>query len=184
MICLLDSTHLPQITTFRLRRKRFPYRSRVRQYFVFQSKSGSEFNSAEVRTSTKHSAMSSIDPFRRLLNCLNSELTQRNVESLKHFCGIPASQLERIITGWDLFNILIQQDKIGEEPEKMKFLLRIIKELKPKRKKLVRMVEKYIQENYRQPETILTDMESSSENYRDYQTAPRPPTISENFRQF
>ena len=121
--------------------------------------------------------MSSINPFRKLLNFLNSELTQRDVESLKHVCGIPAGEGERINTGWDLFNILIHQDKIGEELEKMKFLLRIIKELKPKRKKLVSMIKKHIHENCEQPpETIsllMADMESSSESY---QTTPRPPT--------
>ena len=65
--------------------------------------------------------MSSIDPFRKLLNCLDSELTQRDVDSLKHVCDIPAGKCERINTGWDLFNILMQEDKIGEQLEKMEF---------------------------------------------------------------
>ena len=118
--------------------------------------------------------MSSINPFRILLNNLSNELNQRNLESLIHVCGerIPGGQRERVYTGWDVFSILIQQNAIGEEPEMMKFLLGIIKELRPKRRDLVNMVKRHIQANYEQPEAILDDMESSS----DGRLTPRPST--------
>ena len=54
----------------------------------------------------------------------------------------------------------------------MKFLLRITKALRPKRRDLVDLVERHIKDNYDQPETILDDMESSSDGH----LTPRPPT--------
>lgn len=117
---------------------------------------------------------SSLDPFKLLLNDLNNELNQRNLQSLIHVCGslIPGGQRETINSGWQVFSILCQQNAIGKEPEKMKFLLRIIRELRPKRKDLVKMVKLHIQENYEQPEEILDDLESSSDGY----LTPRPAT--------
>lgn len=107
--------------------------------------------------------MYSLSPFKILLNNLSNELDQRNLQSLKYVCGsfIPGGQRENITTGWDVFLILSQQNAIGEEPEKMKFLLRIIRELRPKRKDLVRLVECHIRKHCEQPETILSDIESS-----------------------
>ena len=59
----------------------------------------------------------------------------------------------------------------------MKFLHRIIREMRPKRKDLAQKVERYIQENYDQPETILDeesdDLQSSSEV--DPSSRPRTP---------
>ena len=40
----------------------------------------------------------------------------------------------------------------------MAFLLGIIKELRPKRRDLVGMVKRYIEEHYEQPEEILTEI--------------------------
>lgn len=118
--------------------------------------------------------MYSLSPFKILLNNLSNELDQRNLQSLKYVCGsfIPGGQRENITTGWDVFLILSQQNAIGEEPEKMKFLLRIIRELRPKRKDLVRLVECHIREHCEQPETILSDIESSW----DGRLIPRPGT--------
>ena len=115
-----------------------------------------------------------LDPFKLLLNDLNSELNQRNLQSLIHVCGnlIPGGQRETINSGWEVFSILCQQNAIGKEPEKMKFLLRIISELRPKRRDLVRMVKLHIQGNYDEPERILEDLESSSDGY----LTPRPAT--------
>ena len=119
--------------------------------------------------------MVSISPFKILLNNLNGELDQRNLESLVHVCGelIPGGQRERITSGWEVFSILLRQNAIGEEPRKMAFLLGIIKELRPKRRDLVGMVKRYIEEHYEQPEEILTDFESSSDGYI---VIPRSPT--------
>ena len=99
---------------------------------------------------------------------LKIQLDQRNLESLVHVCGelIPGGQRERITSGWEVFSILLRQNAIGEEPRKMAFLLGIIKELRPKRRDLVGMVKRYIEEHYEQPEEILTDFESSSDGYR------------------
>ena len=54
----------------------------------------------------------------------------------------------------------------------MMFLLRISKELRPKRRDLAGMVKRHFEANYEQPETILDDMESSS----DCHLTPRPST--------
>ena len=127
------------------------------------------------RIVAENSIMVSISPFKILLNNLNGELDQRNLESLVHVCWelIPGGQRERITSGWEVFSVLLRQNAIGEEPRKMAFLLRIIKELRPKRRDLVGMVKRYIEEHYEQPEEILTDFESSSDGYI---VIPRSPT--------
>lgn len=47
----------------------------------------------------------------------------------------------------------------------MAFLLRIIKELRPKTQDLDSMVKKFIEDNYDQPQEILDDLESSTDEY-------------------
>ena len=112
------------------------------------------------RIVAENSIMVSISPFKILLNNLNSELDQRNLESLVHVCWelIPGGQRERITSGWEVFSVLLRQSAIGEEPRKMAFLLGIIKELRPKRRDLVGIVKRYIEEHYEQPEKILTEI--------------------------
>ena len=104
-----------------------------------------------------------LSPFQLLLNNLSDELHERNVHSLIHVCGdhIPGAQRERITTAWDAFTILRQRNVIGSKPEKMKNLLAIIKELRPKRKDLVLKIKRHIQDNYEEPNLILKDLESS-----------------------
>ena len=104
------------------------------------------------RIVAENSIMVSISHFKILLNNLNSELDQRNLESLVHVCGelTPGGQRE---------SVLLRQSANGEEPGKMAFLLGIIKELRPKRRDLVSMVKRYIEGHYEQPEEILTDFE-------------------------
>lgn len=121
-----------------------------------------------------------LSPFQILLNYLSDELHERNLHSLIHVCGdiIPGAQRERITTGWDVFSILRQRNIIGNEPEKMANLLAIIKELRPKRKDLVVKIKRHIQENYEEPDSLLKDLESSSDNtlpFRD-RVISRPPT--------
>ena len=118
--------------------------------------------------------MISLNRFDLLLNNISNELNQRNLQSLIHVCRnlIHGSQQEKINSGLEVFSILRQRNAIGEEPEKMKFLLRIMKELRPKRKDLVNLVTRHIEDNYEEPETILDDMESSSDGH----LTPRPPT--------
>ena len=41
------------------------------------------------------------------------------------------AQREKINNGLEFFRILSHQNKIGEEPDQMKFLLRIIREMRP-----------------------------------------------------
>lgn len=107
-----------------------------------------------------------LSPFQILLNNLSNELHERNLQSLIHVCGdlIPGGQRERISSGWDVFSILRQQNVIGSEPEKMANLLAIIKVLRPKRRDLVVMIKRHIQDNYEQAEMILKDFESSDSN--------------------
>ena len=96
-----------------------------------------------------------INPFPILLNNLSNELEDKDLQSLKNVCAeyIPGGKREKIEIGWDVFNILIRQNVIGSEPEKIASLLAIIKELK--RRDLVHMIKKHIQEHYEDPEMIL-----------------------------
>ena len=107
-----------------------------------------------------------LDPFQILLNSLSHELNGENLQSLIHVCGehIPGGQREKISSGWDVFSILRQQNIIGSDPEKVLNLLKIIKEMKPKRKDLVSKVKQYIEYNYEESEMILNDFESSGES--------------------
>ena len=85
--------------------------------------------------------MASISPFNILLNNLSSDLSKLNLHNLVNVCGQLISEVERerVSSGWDVFKILIRRDAIGEEPRRMAFLFRIIKELRPKRRDLVSM---------------------------------------------
>lgn len=116
-----------------------------------------------------------IAPFRILLNKIHSELNRGNLESLINMCGdfISGGQRENIKSGWELFNILSHQNKIGEEPKQLKFLLTIIRELRPTRKDLVSLVERHIRKHCEKPETVLDDRESSWDGRF---TTPRPST--------
>ena len=119
-----------------------------------------------------------LNPFQLLLNNLSDELHERNLHSLIHVCGdlIPGAQRERITTGWDAFTILRQRNVIGSEPQKMKNLLAIIKELRPNRKDLVLKIKRHIQDNYEEPDLILKDFESSSDSTLPFRVISRPPT--------
>lgn len=112
--------------------------------------------------------MASISPFNILLNNLSNELSSVNLQSLINVCGerISESERERISSGWDVFKILIQRNAIGEDPMGMKFLLRIVKEMRPKRRDLVDMVKKYIEDHCEESKEILNDLELSSDNYK------------------
>ena len=120
-----------------------------------------------------------LSPFQILLNNLSDELHERNLHSLIHVCGdiIPGAQRERIATGWDVFSILWQRNIIGSEPEKMANLLAIIKELRPKRKDLVVKIKRHIQENYEEPDSLLKDLDSSSDKTLSFRSRviSRPP---------
>lgn len=115
-----------------------------------------------------------LSEFQLLLNNLSNELNERNLQSLIHICGelIPGGQRDGIRTGWQVFTILLHQNAIGEDPERLRFLLRIFKELRPKRRDMVCMITRHIQNNCEQPETILGDLESSG----DFNFPSRPPT--------
>lgn len=112
--------------------------------------------------------MLSLDPYLILLNNLSNELDRNNLQSLIHVCGkfIPAGQREQIQTGWDVFSILRHRNVIGEEGEKLTFLLKLIKELRPKRRDLVHMVKQYIEEHCgEQLQKVQDEVESSGGSY-------------------
>ena len=111
--------------------------------------------------------VSKISEFNILLNDLSSELDQANLQSLMIVCRefIPGGQRETIRSGLDVFSILLHRNAIGEDPPKMAYLLRIIKQLRPKRRDLVNMVKSHIKHNYEAPEEILDDVDSSSDGY-------------------
>ena len=115
----------------------------------------SSFQTEATDRNTTQSAMIRIDPFPILLNNLSNELENRDLQSLKNVCAeyIPGGERENIKMGWDVFNILLRQNVIGSEPEKIANLLAIIKELR--RRDLVHMIKKHIQEHYKNPEMIL-----------------------------
>ena len=116
-----------------------------------------------------------LSKFQLLLNNLSNELSERNLQSLIHICGdlIPGGQRDNIRSGWQVFTILLHQDAIGDGPEKLQLLLQIVRELKPKRKDLVSMVKRYIEENCEEAETILNEFEWSGKfSFRSL----RPPT--------
>ena len=126
-----------------------------------------------------------LDPFQLLLNNLSDELHERNLHSLIHVCGdlITGAQRERITTGWDAFTILRQRNVIGSEPEKMKNLLAIMKELRPRRKDLVLKIKRHIQVNYEEPDLILNDLESSSDSPLPFRVISRPSTSTSHIHQ-
>lgn len=121
-----------------------------------------------------------LDKFQLLLNNLNSELDERSLQSLIHICGelIPGGQRDNIKNGWDVFATLRRQNAIGDSPEKLKFLLKIMRELRPRRRDLVTMVKNYIKQNYEEAEAILNDVVESSrvESSREFSVPSwRPP---------
>ena len=95
--------------------------------------------------------------------------------SLIHISGhlIPGGQRDNLRNGWQVFTILRHQNAIGDTPEKLKFLLQIMRELRPRRRDLVSMVKRYIEDNYEEAETIIDDVES----HCDFTFPPRlvPP---------
>lgn len=108
--------------------------------------------------------MLSLDPFLILLNNLSNEFDRNNLRSLIHVCGkfISGGQREQIQTGWDVFSILRHRNVIGQEGEKLTFLLKLIKELRPKRRDLVHMVKQYIEEHCgEQLQKVQDEVESS-----------------------
>ena len=109
--------------------------------------------------------------FQLLLNNLSNEFSERNLQSLIHICGdlIPGGQRDNVRNGWDVFSILRHQNAIGDSPEKLKFLLQIVRELRPRRRDLVSMVKRYIEENCEEAETIIDGVESNC----DFSFAPR-----------
>ena len=119
-----------------------------------------------------------ISPFTLLLNRLSNHLDQRNLRSLIHICEdyISVPQRETINGGLEIFTILRHQNKIGEEREQMKFLLKIIREMRPKRKDLVEIVERYIKKYYDQPETILDDLPDDLQSSSEVDRFSRPRT--------
>ena len=116
-----------------------------------------------------------LDKFQLLLNNLSNELSERNLQSLIHICGelIPGARQDNLTNGLQVFTILRQQNAIGDSPEKLKNLLKLMTELRPKRGDLVSKVKRYIEQNRQDAETILNDVESSGEfSFR----SSRPPT--------
>ena len=110
--------------------------------------------------------------FQLLLNNLSNEFSERNVQSLIHICGelIPGGQRDNVRNGWEVFTILRHQNAIGNSPEKLKFLLQMIRELRPRRRDLVSMVKRYIEDNYEEAETIIDGVVESN---CDFSFAPR-----------
>ena len=106
-----------------------------------------------------------LDNFQLLLNNLSIELGEGNLRSLIHICGqfIPGGQRDNIRNGWDVFATLRHENAIGDSPEKLKFLLKIMRELRPRRRDLVSMVKMYIEQNYPQEaKSILNDVVESN----------------------
>ena len=117
-----------------------------------------------------------LDKFQLLLNDLSNELSERNLQSLIHICGelIPGARQDNLTNGLQVFTILRHQNAIGDSPEKLKNLLKLMTELRPRRGDLASKVKRYIKQHYQEAETILNDVESSGEfSFRSSQP-PKP----------
>ena len=119
-----------------------------------------------------------LNKFQLLLNSLSNELSERNLQSLIHICGelIPGAQQDNLRNGLQVFTILRHQNAIGESPEKLKNLLKLMTELRPRRGDLVSKVKRYIERNCEGAETILNDFESSGE-FSFGSSRPPTPTL-------
>ena len=126
-----------------------------RRWAIIQYHPVSSFQTEATDRNTTQLAMIRINPFPILLNNLSNELENKDLQNLKNVCAeyILGGERENIKIGWDVFNVLLRRNVIGDEPEKIASLLAIIKELR--RRDLVHMIKKHIQEHYENPEMIL-----------------------------
>ena len=122
-----------------------------------------------------------LSKFQLLLNNLSNELTEKNLHSLIHICGIPGGQRDNIKNGWQVFTILLHQDAIGDRPDQLKFLLQIMRQLRPRRRDLVSMVKLHIEQNYEEAETILNDVEFSGEFSFPSSRPPTPILVDDRY---
>jgi len=87
--------------------------------------------------------MNPVRPFRPLLNRISHELTDANLRSLKHICGpyVSGNRQDKIYCGLDLFDSLIHRNIIGDDLEQMHNLLYFMREMRPLRKDIIKMVK-------------------------------------------
>ena len=79
--------------------------------------------------------------FRILLNWISARLNEQEIRSLMLMCEVPESQQARMQDGISLFDNLIKRDIINEHKlDKLKMML---KHLCPKRRDLIREIEKF-----------------------------------------
>ncbi|CAB3982375.1 FAS-associated death domain [Paramuricea clavata] len=102
-----------------------------------------------------------MSPFRLLLNEISYELTEQNLQSLIHIYGVPGGVKKQINDGLALFGYMITQDYISRD--KIGNLRKLIRQLRPRRKDLVRLVDNYIK---KEKLVISGSLEQSHENKR------------------
>jgi hypothetical protein len=102
-----------------------------------------------------------MSPFLLLLNEISCELTEQNLQSLIHIYGVPGGIKKQINDGLALFGYMITQDYISRE--KIRNLRKLIRQLRPRRKDLVRLVDNYIK---KEQLDISGSLEQSHENKR------------------
>ena len=81
------------------------------------------------------------DRFRILLNRISAQLSEHEVRCLVHMCNIPEFQRATIKDGISLFDNLMKRDCINEH--KLDSLKNVLKNLSPKRRDLIRLIEKF-----------------------------------------
>ena len=79
--------------------------------------------------------------FRILLNWISARLNEQEIRSLMLMCEVPESQQARMKDGISLFDNLIKRDIINEH--KLDKLKMVLKHLCPKRRDLIREIEKF-----------------------------------------
>ncbi|XP_028412973.1 uncharacterized protein LOC114535853 [Dendronephthya gigantea] len=104
-----------------------------------------------------------LDSFRLLLNDISHELTEKNLQSLLHISGVPDGVRENIKDGLTLFRHMITHDQISHE--KIDHLRDLIRQIRPRRRDLVKKVDNYIKKEFETDDvrTVVGDFIASTE---------------------
>ena len=81
------------------------------------------------------------DPFRVLLNSISAKLNEQEIRSLVLMCDVPEGLRAGMKDGITLFDNLIKRDVINER--KLGNLKKVVKNLNPKRRDLIREIENF-----------------------------------------
>lgn len=103
-------------------------------------------------------ACEGLDSFLVLLNKISYELTKKNLDSLIYICKVPGSLQREMVNGIAVFQYLMRTNHISKE--KVWRLREILKNMRPKRRDILEMVDDYIKEEAIDSETTTKINES------------------------